>query len=674
MVISRTQVANDMITLSKRSFSLQAKLLLLFSLSIAFVLLLMSAIYLQGVGQLDKEVAQALRQGNAIALKGALAQQVVTLDKLLTTLLNISEMTQFAENPADAKAKMIVRGTMPLLAASQCIRLVVYDAQFAVLFQDGQPKIPGRPDTLPAAYRETFNAVAKDMKNRYFFRHDGAGEGPFPVEYCGVAVLTNLDDKVVGFVEISLEVNNWLKGLASLTSFAIGLYDPARHLFCRSTDESVFNGEGILSAMAKGTVSDGTALLAVEGKTYLADRMPLHSPDGTILQWLWLVSDHTDKAASKRKAFLIGSGVVAIGVALALFLGGVFSRSISRPLSQAVVMLQELGRGHLHRRLHMQRNDEIGVMADTMDRFADTLQGEMVRAITLLAQGDLTFSVTPKDEGDEIGQALQKAGDDMNMIVGEINEVAGQIAAGAGEVADSSQRLSEGATSSAAALEQITASMSTLASQTTANAENAGQANQLALQAKEAAVNGNRQVEELLRAMGEINAAGQSISKIINTIDEIAFQTNLLALNAAVEAARAGRHGKGFAVVAEEVRSLAARSAKAARETASLIEGAVSKAGNGSAIADRTARSLQEIVTGANRVTDLVGEIAIASMEQANGITQVNQRLGQIDQVTQQNSASAEAGAAAAEELSGHATQLKTLLARFTVRRLGLKD
>ena len=369
------------------------------------------------------------------------------------------------------------------------------------------------------------------------------------------------------------------------------------------------------------------------------------------------------------------SKILGIGLFLSLIIGViatiVISRAITKPITKTAEMLDELGRGHLGMRLHMNQRhvDEIGQMALTMDSFADTLQNETVKALSQLADGDLTFTATPKDAQDEIGNALKKAGDELNIFVAEIRRGAEQIAAGAAQVSDASQALSQKATQSAAAMEEITASMTELAAQTTTNAENANQANQLSKQARSDAEKGDLHMEELVSAMEDINASGQNISKIIKTIDEIAFQTNLLALNAAVEAARAGRHGKGFAVVAEEVRNLAARSAKAAKETAELIEGSAIKAQNGSVIANRTAKSLKEIVMGSTKVTDLVGEIAAASSEQANGIAQINQGLGQIDQVTQQNTASAEQGAAAAEELSSQAVQLKSMLARFTVRQ-----
>lgn len=207
--------------------------------------------------------------------------------------------------------------------------------------------------------------------------------------------------------------------------------------------------------------------------------------------------------------------------------------------------------------------------------------------------------------------------------------------------------------------------MNEIASQTKQNAENASHANKLAGEAKEYAERGNQQVGEMVAAMKEISESSRNISKIIKVIDEIAFQTNLLALNAAVEAARAGKHGKGFAVVAEEVRNLAARSAKAAKETAEMIEGAVKKIEDGTAMADRTAEALTQIVSAATKVTDLVAEIAAASNEQAQGVSQITQGLSQIDQVTQQNTAHAEESASAAEELSSQAMLLQQLISSF---------
>jgi len=377
-----------------------------------------------------------------------------------------------------------------------------------------------------------------------------------------------------------------------------------------------------------------------------------------------MVDGEADAARSKRTAMV----AVVAGMLIAVLFGIFLANSLAGPVQAVAGMLFELGKGHLSQRLRMNRKDEVGEMAKAMDDFADNLQNNFVVALEKIADGNFAFEAVQVDDKDAIGLAMKKTLADMNATLGQIYLAGEQVNSAAAQVSSASQSLSQGATESASSLEQITSSMTEMGSQTKLNAGNATQANQLAGQAKDVALKGNLQMKEMVGAMTDISESAQNISKIIKVIDEIAFQTNLLALNAAVEAARAGRHGKGFAVVAEEVRNLAARSAKAAGETAELIEGSVRKTAKGTEIADKTAEALSEIVSSVGKVSDLVGEIAAASNEQAQGISQVNEGLGQIDQVTQQNTASAEECAAAAEELSSQAAQLRQMLARFQLK------
>ena len=292
--------------------------------------------------------------------------------------------------------------------------------------------------------------------------------------------------------------------------------------------------------------------------------------------------------------------------------------------------------------------------------------GEAADLARSVAAGDLSVRIDLR-QGDSTSlmAQLSEMQSSLSRVVSNVRQNSESVATASAEIAQGNQDLSQRTEQQSSALEETAASMEQLSSTVKANADNAKQANQLALAASTVAINGGEVVGQVVDTMKAINDSSKQIVDIISVIDGIAFQTNILALNAAVEAARAGEQGRGFAVVASEVRSLAGRSAEAAKEIKALINASVERVDQGTALVGQAGKTMTEVVGSIKRVTDIMGEISAASAEQSAGVAQVGEAVSQMDQVTQQNAALVEESAAAAETLKTQAQQLVQAVAVF---------
>jgi len=339
------------------------------------------------------------------------------------------------------------------------------------------------------------------------------------------------------------------------------------------------------------------------------------------------LSDAAEKeaAASYRSALWWMGGAAAFAVLLGVGCALLITRSITRPVRVAMDLAERIGAGDLTAKVQVKGRDETAQLLGSLDRMNKSL-------------------VT---------------------IVGQVRASSDSIATGSAQIATGNADLSQRTEEQASNLQQTAASMEQLTSTVKQNADTARQATQLASGASTVAAEGGNVVGQVVATMQEISESSKKIADIIGVIDGIAFQTNILALNAAVEAARAGEQGRGFAVVAGEVRTLAARSAQAAKEIKTLIGQSVEKVDAGSKLCDEAGRTMGDIVSQVKRVTDLIGEISSASVEQSQGIEQVGDAVSQLDQVTQQNAALVEESAAAADSLKVQAAHLAQTVATF---------
>jgi len=384
------------------------------------------------------------------------------------------------------------------------------------------------------------------------------------------------------------------------------------------------------------------------------------------------LSDDAESRAYSSQAILFFLGLAAVVIAIVMTV--IITRSITIPVNQLVFASEKMNDGDLSvaDSITYIADDELGVLARSMKETISNLREyvtEIDETLGVMATGDLTKSSDDITDfrGDfaSIKVSMLKILKSFNATLTDIQHAAEQVDTGSSQVASGSQSLSQGAVEQASSIQELAATVSQVSTEVQKAGEFAASASSKTAEAGELMNGCNNQMKEMVAAMDDIANASQEISKIIKTIEDIAFQTNILALNAAVEAARAGAAGKGFAVVADEVRNLAAKSAEASNSTSVLIENAVNAVNRGTKLAADTADILNSVVTNAMEVSEMVNQIAVTSEEQGIALQQVTDGIEQISSVVQVNSATAEESAAASQELFGQANVLNNLVGRF---------
>ena len=463
-----------------------------------------------------------------------------------------------------------------------------------------------------------------------------------------------------------------------MTYFAEG-YNPASggdELDLGDREALVIDGEGVYADEMFEVLRDGvsrtTDIYGTKEFGYMVSGLaPVRDSAGRVVGVVG-ADVSVDEVTAATAAFARSVVLFVLGFCLlsGLLCTRLLRRMLGDPLRALTRVTERMAAGDATAHLDLRRSDEIGLLADAFDRMAASTRGQ-VAALQQLAEGDLTTRVPLRGPDDAMGNALQTTLENLNDMFGGVRNSVREVTSASEQISQSAQGLASGSAEQAAAVERLSASAGAVLEQAQVSAEEAMRAAQDLQESERLTAQGTDSMRQMVEAMSGINQSSAQISKIIKVIEDIAFQTNILALNAAVEAARAGQHGKGFAVVAEEVRSLANRSAAAAKETAALIEENGTRIQQGNRIAGQTSENLQEVAGLTTKNAEAMRLVNELSDRQKMLIADITASIGQISAVIQGTSSTAEQSASMAQEMSSQAHLLGELVARFRLEDAG---
>ncbi|MDR2591639.1 MAG: methyl-accepting chemotaxis protein [Chitinispirillales bacterium] len=644
--------------------SIRIKIILSIVVTTLLTALVLGLLSISSVKSLTLSAEQKFITESNSTLQGYMKDMESGIERSTSRVANDPDVvTGLAEYLKTGDRKKLKEAVLTIARYSEGNLVTVTDASGIVAMRSHQPEKFGDNNS-------GFPHMRIALAGQTIVAHESTPTVPVGLR-CGVPIV--YEGKRIGVVSggLNLGTEEFVDKMKSFTGAEVTMFlDDTRIMTTVKKADGQRNigstaAESIYKQVASGKDYMGTA--TVSGTHMYTYYSPIRDAANKVIGMTFVGMDITETQTHLKNSITFILVVMVLFCAAAVLIGLYIANGIARPMKATVNMIHEMKNGHLNTRLRLKLNDEVGVMARAMDEFADDLQNVVVRAMKRISVGDLEMMIEPKDDRDEVSDALKntvkalrkliiddggrvlnatankdltqrlkrdysgafdKMKIDINTVVNNLDEANGQISVNA-------RNLAEGTSTQASSLEEVSASLEEMSSMTKLNADNSNEAKRLATEARAAADEGDASMKRMAEAINHIKKSADNTAKIVKSINDIAFQTNLLALNAAVEAARAGDAGKGFAVVAGEVRNLAMRSAEAAKNTANMIEESVKNADDGVRITEEVAKTLGLIVSRIIKVGDLIVEIATASSEQAQGIEQVNSAIAQMNNVTQ---------------------------------------
>ena len=662
-----------------KNASLKLKIMGMTIIPIVLLCPVFFTIYLQGTQSIKTERNHAMDKANTIAFDSVLNSQKKHLEKHLTNVLLTDELITFTLQPEDASAKLVIEGIFLSLIEENIVRFSIYTADKQMLL-DQVEGVPSRPKSLPTELYSLFDQAVKDFGFHYYFRGTESGMSTTPVEFCILAAVTDDDDKLVSFVELTVKSSVWTDTIADLTSGMIFLYDPIENTLPIAANQEM--SVPLAAAMPEKLDAHTFMETSINDQHILTNIIPIMGVTGKPVGHLLTVTDASPLINAEKKRWLIGVSLTALIIflsqALAYFL---VSKGITTPIKRIIVFATSLAKGDVSTTLDIQTSGEIKKMTDSLNAMAAHIRQRASQA-EQIANGDLSLEITEDSDKDVLGASLAAITNQLGEVIKQISANAGNLLAESDIVASLSTNLqsssdiiasqttnlAETFSSLKSNLEIVASSTSEMSASINEISQASAEGSETTKKAKESSVAASKVMEQLQDVVTSISQANQAIT-------DFADQTNLLALNATIEAARAGESGKGFAVVATEVKGLASQS----METAKLISGDVKN----------VERYTNDAVASTNTITDVIAHardsafgIATAVEEQAAVAEDISKNIsnahaltdGFSNNINDLNHAAAVTNEStvslnySAEQLSAMAEALKKSVEKFTLR------